>query len=324
MTFTNYCYTKNKRDHVFSSFLKKIRANRVLSQEQLCLQLRQHSNLFYNLDSITISRWERGVNIPSLTKQAKVVELYDNELTCIYASDKEFIQESSCLIKSDSKQQKSIHPYYRNNEYQIQTIDISDDRFYLVLKMILMYEDNPTLELCPTLEDFDNLNDLQISVATAFNGQIVGHSLFLKTTESVIKEIAETDRDLRTIFRSSKNNEHNAMLVFSSSGATTQVENSIMSIYLNQFSEKKKMRYLCFYTSDGNLIRKLRAAKLKTCRNTKVKHKDRVINIRYYLLKRSELMANRFLLKLAIITPQKLGNLLGADKKGKVNEDTNC
>lgn len=323
MNCTNCCYTKNKRDHVFSSFLKKIRANRVLSQEQLCLQLRQHSNLFYNLDSITISRWERGVNIPSLAKQAKIVELYDNELTCIYACDKEFIQESSYLIMCNSSQQKSIHPYYRNDEYQIQTIDINDDRFYLVLKMILRYEGNPTLAICPTLEELDCLKHLQISVATAFNGQIIGHSLFLKTNESVIKEITETNKDLGTTIKSSVNNEHDAMLVFSSSGATTQVENSIMSIYLNQFSELKKMRYLCFYTSDGNLIRKLRAAKLETCKHTKVIHKERLINIRYYFLNRSELMANRFLLKLAIITPQKLGNLLGTNKKEKINEDTN-
>ncbi|WP_211239200.1 helix-turn-helix domain-containing protein [Shewanella fidelis] len=221
MTCTNYCYTKNKRDHVFSSFLKKIRANRVLSQEQLCLQLRQHSNLFYNLDTITISRWERGVNIPSLAKQAKIVELYDNELACIYACDKEFIQESSYLIKSDCAQQKSIHPYYRNDEYQIHTIDINDDRFYLVLKMILRYEGNPTLAICPELEEFVSLKNLQISIATAFNGQIIGHSLFLKTTEIVIKEIAETNKDLGTIIKSSKSNDHDAMLVFSSSGATT-------------------------------------------------------------------------------------------------------
>ncbi|MCL1137175.1 helix-turn-helix domain-containing protein [Shewanella pneumatophori] len=315
MTFTNYCYTKNKRNHVFSTFLKKIRANNVLSQEQLCLQLRQHSSLFYNLDSITVSRWERGVNIPSLAKQAEIVELYDNELTCIYACDKQFIQESSHLIKTDSEQQKSIHPYYRNDEYYIQTIDIRDDRFYLVLKMILRYEGNPTLKLNPPLEEFDSLNDLKISVATAFNGQIIGHSLFLTTTENVIKEIAETNKDLRTIINSSNRNEHDAMIVFSSSGATKQVENSIMSTYLNQFSQQKKMRYFCFYTCDGNLVRKLSTAKLKPFRHTKLKVQERVVNIRSYFLKRSELMANRFLLKLAIITPQQLGNLLGTNKK---------
>ncbi|WP_220766144.1 helix-turn-helix transcriptional regulator, partial [Shewanella sp. MBTL60-112-B2] len=321
-TCTNYCYTKDKRCHVFSTFLKNVREINLLSQEQLCLELRKHSSMFYNLDSITVSRWERGVNIPSLAKQAEIVELYDNELICIYACDQQFLQESTHLIKSNSKQQKSIHPYYRNDEYHIQTIDVKDDSFYLVLKMILRYEGNPTLMLNPPLEEFDSLNDLKISVATAFNGQIVGHSLFLTTTENVLTEIIDTSRDLRTVISSSNNNEHDAMLVFSSSGATKQVENSIMSTYLNHFSQQRKMRYLCFYTCDSNLVKTLNSAKLKTYRLTKVKCQEKVVNIRSYLLKRSELMANRFLLKLAIITPKQLGCLLGANTKEQVHECT--
>ncbi|GIU52690.1 hypothetical protein TUM4438_46000 [Shewanella sairae] len=280
--------------------------------------------MFYNLDSITVSRWERGVNIPSLAKQAKIVELYDNELTCIYACDQKFLQESTHLIKCHSNQQKSIHPYYKNDEYNIQTIDIKDDSFYLVLRMILRYEGNPTLMLQPPLQEFDSLNDLKISVATAVNGQIVGHCLFLTTTENVLTEIIDTSKDLSAIINSNNDNEHDAMLVFSSSGATKQVENSIMSTYLHHFSQQRKMRCLCFYTCDGNLAKTLNLAKLKTYRVTKVKFQGRIINIRSYLLKRSELMANRFLLKLAIITPKQLGCLLGANTKEQVHECTHC
>ncbi|WP_220770125.1 helix-turn-helix transcriptional regulator [Shewanella sp. MBTL60-007] len=317
MTFTNYSYSKGKQNHVFSTFLKNLRLNNDLSQEQLCLHLSQHSSLFYNLDSITVSRWERGVNIPSLAKQAEIVELYDKELTNIYRSDEKFLEECSHLVTtSDSDKQKSNHPYYRNDNYKIETIDLNDDSFYLVLKMILRYEGNPSLKLKPPLEKFESLSDVRISIATAYNDQIIGHSLYIETTSQNVLELININNDLSQIITRCDKNSHDTMLILSSAGATKQVENSIMSTYINKFSQQKHLRYLCFSICDENLIKKLNTAKLEPFKVRNIDLNDMTVEIHSFLLSRSELMANRFLLKLAVITPQQLVSFLASDEKG--------
>lgn len=320
MTFTNYSDAEDQKAHVFSTFLKKIRSNNSISQEQLCLQLRQHSSLFYNLDSITVSRWERGVNIPSLTKQAKIVELYDDELTSIYSDDKQFIRESSELImETDPINQKSNHPYFRNDNYQIHTIDIDDESFYLVLKMIMRYEGNPTINFELPLEMLDRLGDLKITIATAFNGQIIGHCLFLTSTTKATLELVNFTTNLENIIKKNIHNEsqHNTMLVLSSAGATKQVENSIMSTYINKFSEQKQLRFMCFSTSNGSLIKKLNKAKLEPFKVKNIELLQKTVQVSSYIITRSEVMANRFLLKLAVITPMQLNDFLTSVGKGK-------
>ena len=317
MTSTNYSYSKDKQSHVFSTFLKHLRQNNDLSQEQLCLHLRQHSSLFYNLDTITVSRWERGVNIPSLAKQAEIVELYDNELSSIYSRDKQFLRECSSLVAiPHALGLKSSHPYYANDEYQIQSLDIQDDSFYLVLKMILRYEGNPSLKLKPPLEDFYGLTNVKISIATAFNGQIVGHGLYLETSSQTVLELININSDLSDIVTSCEHKERDAMLVLSSAGATKQVENSIMSTYINQFSQRKNLRYLCFSICDEGLVKKLNTVKLEPFKVRNMEFNDRMIAIHSFLLSRSELMANRFLLQLAVISPKRLVTFLGNDEQG--------
>lgn len=319
MTSTNYSYAKGKKNHVFSDFLKDIRQNNNLSQEQLCLHLKQHSSLCYNLDTITVSRWERGVNIPSLAKQAEIVELYGNELSSLYSCDKSFLNECSSLVAiQDSSNFKSNHPYYTNDEYQIEIIDINDDSFYLVLKMILRYEGNSSLKLMSSLEELDSLKNIRVSIATVFNGQIVGHGLYMETSaQNVLKLVNNDFNDLSKIVSSNEFKDHEAMLVLSSAGSTKQIENSIMSTYINQFSHKQNLRYLCFSVRDEGFIKKLSMAKLEPFKIRSREVNDKMIAIHSFLLSRSELMANRFLLKLAVISPKLLVNFIGNNQQGE-------
>ncbi len=298
-------------------FLKHLRLNNDLSQEQLCMHLRQHSSLFYNLDTITVSRWERGVNIPSLAKQAEIVELYDKELTSIYSADPLFLNECRTLVSIPKSQStRSNHPYYSNDEYVIKTIDINDDSFYLVLKMIMRYENNPSLILKPPLDSFHGLQNLKISIATAFNGQIVGHGLFLETSSQNIFELVNIKSDLKALISELPNKTPDGMLVLSSAGATIELENSIMSSYINQFSNNKGLRYLCFSVCDDIFIKKLQTAKLEAFKVRNIALGDQKVSIHSFLLSRSELMANRFLLKLAVISPNHLANFITEKDNG--------
>lgn len=317
MTSTSCSYSKDKQNHVFSAFLKHLRQNNELSQEQLCLHLRQHSSLFHNLDIITVSRWERGVNIPSLAKQAEIVELYDNEMTSIYSRDKQFLKECSHLVAiPNAPDIKSSHPYYTNGEYEIQSLDIHDDSFYLVLKMILSYEGNPSLKLKPSLEGFSDLSRVKISIATTSGGQIIGHGLYLETSAQSVLELVNINRDLSEVMDNCDHKDRDAMLVLSSAGATKQVENSIMSTYIYMFSQNRKLRYLCFSICDEGFIKKLSTAKLEPFKVRTMELNDRMIAIHSFLLSRSELMANRFLLQLAVISPKRLVTFLSNDMQG--------
>ncbi|WP_335921831.1 helix-turn-helix transcriptional regulator [Shewanella chilikensis] len=317
MTSTTCSYSKEKQNHVFSMFLKQLRKENDLSQEQLCIHLRQHSGLFYNLDTITVSRWERGVNIPSLAKQAEIAELYDKELMSIYSADSLFLNECSALVSIPKDQStRSNHPYYSNDEYVIKTIDINDNNFYLVLKMIICYEKNPILILMPPFDSFHWLQNLKISIATAFNGQIVGHALYLEMSSQKIFEFVNIKSDLKVLFSQLPSKTPDGMLVLSSAGATIELENSIMSSYINQFANNKELRYLCFSVCDDIFIKKLKTVKLEAFKVRNIALRDQKVSIHSFLLSRTELMANRFLLKLAVISPNHLANFITKKNNG--------
>lgn len=317
MTSTAYCCVNDKDSHVFSKFLRNTRQNNDLSQEQLCLYLRKQSSLFYNLDTITVSRWERGVNIPSLAKQAEIVELYNHELVDIYGNDNEFLNECTKLLALPINQRKSSHPYYRGDEYMIEEIDNQHPCFHLILGMILQYEGNP----CLSLDDIDSnrhrLSELKISIASAFGGQVVGHCLFLETTSKEILELLNFKINLQQMTQSEVLRRSNAVLVISSAGATTQIENSLMSIYMNHFATRKYLSYLGFSVCDDVFTKKLNGAKLVPFKVKSVAQQNKKVDITSFLISRSEVMANRFLLKLAVITPSSLSEILDISVKGK-------
>ncbi|WP_258406622.1 hypothetical protein [Shewanella spartinae] len=251
------------------------------------------------------------MNIPSLAKQAEIVELYDKELTSIYSADPLFLDECRNLVSiPETQPTKSNHPYYSNETYEIKSIDINDDSFYLVLKMILRYENNPSLILKPPLESYHGLDKLKINIATAFNGQIVGHALFVETSSQNIFELINIKSDLKTLMSGLTNKTPDGMLVLSTAGATIELENSIMSSYINSFSANKKLRYLCFSVCNDNFIKKLQSEKIEAFKIRKFCSGDKKLTIHSFLLSRSELMANKFLLKLAVISSNQLSSFI--------------
>ncbi|WP_218638754.1 helix-turn-helix transcriptional regulator [Shewanella sp. UCD-KL12] len=317
MSSTAYCCANDKDSHVFSIFLRNTRQHNDLSQEQLCLHLREQSSLFYNLDTITVSRWERGVNIPSLAKQAEIVELYNHELVDIYGKDNEFLNECTKLLALPINKRKSSHPYYSNDEYIIKDINNKHPCFHLILAMILQYEGNPCLSLEQIDAKREQLSDLNISVASAFGGQIVGHCLFIETTSQQVLELLNFKISLQEMTQAQGVGRSNAVLVLSSAGATTQIENSLMSIYMNYFVRVKQLTYLAISTCDDVFNKKLNRAKLVPFKVKSISETKKKVDITSFLISRSEVMANSFLLKLSVISPSKLSKVLAVSVKGK-------
>ncbi|WP_218919627.1 XRE family transcriptional regulator [Shewanella psychrophila] len=257
------------------------------------------------------------MNIPSLAKQAEIVELYNHELVDIYGKDNEFLNECTKLLALPINKRKSTHPYYRNDEYRIEEIDNKHPCFHLILGMILQYEGNPCLSLDEIDSQRRQLGELKISVATAFGGQIIGHCLFMETRSHTILELLNFKVNLQDISRLNVKGQTNAVLVLSSAGATTQVENSLMSVYMNFFASQKHLTYLSFSVCDDSLIKKLNGVKLSPFKIKSVTKGKNKIDITSFLVSRSEVMANRFLLKLAVISPSNLNQIIDLGVKGK-------
>lgn len=308
----NSCVNETE-DSPFSLFLKKIRNQSKLSQEQLAVYLRKHSSLFYNLDTLTVSRWERGVNTPSLAKQAEIAQLFKLELTDIYYSDRNFIKDSESLIALDPLT-KSIHPYYCNQPIQIHTIAATNLNFNYWLKVITNYEKNPLL-LGPQVEkNIHNYGNVYIKIALAYENQIVGHSLHIETSsKSILKFI-----NLNTQLSDENQNPDSivdSMLVLSSFGASKSIENGMLSSYIRFFSKNKNLEYIYFSVVSSNFIKSLSKYKLKPFKTREiVKNKNKIV-IYSYLQNRNEILTNNFFLKLAIISKEKLSQLLNSEKK---------
>jgi transcriptional regulator with XRE-family HTH domain len=318
MTSTAYSCTNDNSSHVFSMFLKQIRHENDLSQEQFCLRLREGSSLFCNLDSITISRWEREVNIPSLAKQTEIVELFGKELFDVYGNDHQFISEGIDLVncRQSYSEGRSIHPYYKENNYTIEQIGVEHHSFHFFLRMILQYEGNPSIGEIPEEIIKEDYASLTIMVACVYGNQVVGHCLFLNSCSHEILKLLNFKSGLQQLITSTNTTNGDSLLVLSSFGATPQIENCMMSIYINKFACSKPLRYLCFSLCDESLIKKLTAAKLTSFKESAYEKGEVQVSIVSFLISRSEVMANRFLLKLAVISTSRLNSMLNTMVKG--------
>lgn len=63
----------------FGSYLKRRRRDNGLTQDRLALALSCHSTTLGGIDSVTISRWERGTTEPTLERQRHVIHFFQDD-----------------------------------------------------------------------------------------------------------------------------------------------------------------------------------------------------------------------------------------------------
>jgi len=294
---------------VFSSFLRKIRSEHNLSQEGLRALLNERSHSFDSLDTISISRWERGINTPSLTKQSEIAEVFGDDLFNIYSSDSEFVEESLYAIKlsSGGKIDKSAHPYYSNEQYQIKSMRADHINFESMLKLCIMYEGNP--RLFPTHEGITStalLKSLNLVSAFCSFRQIVGHCLFCKVNTKALFEFMNCSIDIIELLNVAKQDQANVLVVLSSFGVSPQIDNHMMSVYLNQLATDKAIEYLSFSTCDNKLKQKLMQMKIPMFKVKPIEYQSKIIQNYSFIMSRSEVMANRNMLMLSVISTREI------------------
>lgn len=303
---TPISYQNKTSAQTFSNFLKHTRTENKLSQEDLCGLLRQKGCLFDALDSITISRWERGVNIPSLAKQSEIVEIFGSELFDIYREDKKFINEGLALINLfESNLDRSDHPYYRNKPYRVEFIESHHHNFMTLLQLSLVYESNPRLSCVSRKLTQAFFRGLSLVVAFSFGDQIVGHSLFCRTQAKIALEFMNDEVDLFEVINHSSQSLPDTLMVFSSFGVTPHIENYMMSVYLNELAKSRSLKFLSFNICDELLKRKLTHFKLPIFKVRTLDGCHKPIKNYSFFCSRSEVMANRNLLKLSVIPSSK-------------------
>jgi len=309
MVYKIYSYQKTVIMRVFSSFLRKMRTEHDLSQEDLRALLNERSHSFNSLDTISISRWERGINTPSLTKQSEIAEIFGDDLFNIYSSNADFVEESLSFIQLSScvKNDKVTHPYYKNEQYYTQSMQPDDANFESMLELCLMYEGNP--RLFPTRQKITTTESLKpLTLVSAFCSlnQLVGHCLFCKVTTKALFEFMNSSIGILELLNIEKQDRANVLVVLSSFGVSPQIDNHMMSVYLNQLATDKTMEYLSFSTCDSKLKQKLMQMKIPMFKVKPIEHKSKIIQNYSFIMSRSEVMANRNMLMLSVIPTRKI------------------
>ncbi|MFT7682936.1 MAG: transcriptional regulator with XRE-family HTH domain [Moritella dasanensis] len=304
MGYKKYSYSKTVIMRVFSEFLRKIRSEHHLSQEGLRALLNERSHSFDSLDTISISRWERGINTPSLTKQSEIAEVFGVDLFNIYSSDADFVEESVYAIQfsAGEKNDKVTHPYYNNEQYHIEFIHPGYDNFEQFLKLCLEYEGNP--RLLPTHQDKISaalLTSLTLVSALCNFRQLVGHCLFCKVNTKALFEFMNNSIGILDLLASTQQHQANVLVVFSSFGVSPQIDNHMMSVYLNQLATDKTIEYLSFSTCDNKLKQKLMQMKIPMFKVKPIEKNAKIIQNYSFIMSRSEVMANRNMLMLSVI-----------------------
>ena len=308
MVYKKYAYNKTVFMRVFSRFLKEIRVKHNLSQEGLRALLSERSHSFDSLDTISISRWERGINTPSLTKQSEIAEVFGDDLFNIYGSDRDFLEQSlySIQFSISGQNDKAAHPYYNNEQYRTKLIVAGQTNFIAMLKLCLLHEGNPRLfPVHQQVGSITQLKQLNLVAAVCRFSQLLGHSLFCKVNTKALFEYMNCSIGILELLDVTTQDRANVLVVFSSFGVSPKIDNHMMSVYLNQLATDKTIEYLSFSTCDSKLKQKLVQMKIPMFKVKPIEHQAKIIQNYSFIMSRSEVMANRNMLMLSVIpTPE--------------------
>lgn len=133
-------------------YLLKRRSQRGLSQEGLALELQSYSELFSDIDSLAISRWERGKVSPNIRRQIALMEFFSDEAHLLLSNpDFELKQlPSMSAFQRMLDQQTSYnhvmgaHPYIPSDNINFDKINKHADNAGQMIRWICHYHSNLT------------------------------------------------------------------------------------------------------------------------------------------------------------------------------------
>jgi len=197
---------------IFAKYLKVCRVDCCLTQEEFVNQCYAYDEVFQGLDVGTLSRWERGVNTPSVDKQIKITRIFQSYtksvLPCFENYTKEEIeaQLSHNYVKNligNSKKHILNFPDSQTLGKEIQLLniqEISDKQSILkmpsdILRGIAENYYGLTEELLLSWAEHKN----NLFVVSEYRGQFFGMMFVLRLKPDVFDDILMFHRELKTL-----------------------------------------------------------------------------------------------------------------------------
>ncbi|ABV35320.1 hypothetical protein Ssed_0709 [Shewanella sediminis HAW-EB3] len=181
-------------------YLLKRRSQRGLSQEGLALELQSYSELFTDIDSLAISRWERGKVSPNIRRQITLMEYFADE-PHLLLSNPEFELKQLPSISAFQKmldQQTSYnhvmgaHPYISSDNISFDKINKHADNAAQMIRWITHYHSNLTRQRENWNPTFITPLVEHASTDVTFyqvDGVLIGHIILLRVSPQTLNSL---------------------------------------------------------------------------------------------------------------------------------------
>ncbi|WP_153913628.1 helix-turn-helix domain-containing protein [Shewanella sp. TC10] len=180
------------------------------SQESLALKLAAYNTLFENLDSLTISRWERGKVSPNIVRQVSLMEFFNDQpqqLLCDAAFELKQLPSIDSFFKMIDQQLNynhlmGAHPYISQDTISFDKLTKNADEAENMYGWIANYHTNLTKGREVWSKDFiKSLANVDSTEVTFYlvNGLLAGHIFIIKVSEATFDALSTnqlTDQQL--------------------------------------------------------------------------------------------------------------------------------
>ncbi len=190
----------NEQFSGIDQYLLKRRSQRGLSQEGLALELQSYSELFADIDSLAISRWERGKVSPNIRRQIALMEYFSDEAHLLLSNpDFELKQlPSMSAFQRMLDQQTSYnhvmgaHPYIPSDNINFDKINKHADNAGQMIRWICHYHSNLTRQRENWNPDFITPLVEHASTEVTFyqvDGVLIGHIILLRVSPQTLDSL---------------------------------------------------------------------------------------------------------------------------------------
>jgi transcriptional regulator with XRE-family HTH domain len=285
---------------LFPSLLKQLRLKRKLTQSQVAELAQVKSVSLQNLDTVTLSRWERGVTIPTLARKAEIVALLGEDLFDLLRQKKTSRKFENILTSSRIAKLNKFQPllYASGWDDNSSIAKLTGDQCTAdILFHLKNYEESYDNQFIHFLSN--NLIDITIIVST--ESMITGHLISVMADPDsawgYLNGELNAERLLRQLQSIPKEARHHKIIVGSYCGTNKALALIFGCVFYEILSTLDRKYMLSTKSSDKHLVSTLKECGADEIR-PEINPDEREIST--LTVGRSELLANRNSMGVAI------------------------
>ncbi|MEZ8658792.1 helix-turn-helix domain-containing protein [Vibrio cyclitrophicus] len=185
-------------DNFFGNYLKFLRSNHGLSQRELSVKLNLSSEELAHVDFVAVSRWERGIIIPSARRQVNILRTLTNDISPYIM----MLAKASPVNMRDSQIENFINFRYKSPVALINNVSYRDEHASASIVKEIRFDDKEVIldicnfhyQLCSKLISNQQLSEyIKSNRVIGFkhikeDGTLVGHKVFILWGENVLEK----------------------------------------------------------------------------------------------------------------------------------------